>query len=142
MFDFNSFLIKFYFHVKKEYGEDRNGHVRGFSGHINKTSARVTTSLRKVIEREKSKNNQFADEVVSVRQEFEEKLEVEASTRRRLEERIGAFESREGPHGINVHHAFPSNASFSQVKGEKRPLPLSDIRLPDLPYSFGLPYLP
>ncbi|KAF6139873.1 hypothetical protein GIB67_009720 [Kingdonia uniflora] len=80
--------------IEKEYGEDGNGHVRGFSGHINKTSVRVTTPLRKVIEREKSKNNQFADEVVSVRQEFEEKLEVEASKHRRLEERIGAFESR------------------------------------------------
>ncbi|KAF6156996.1 hypothetical protein GIB67_039757, partial [Kingdonia uniflora] len=45
-----------------EYGEDGNGHVRGFSGHINKTSVRVTTPLRKVIEREKSKNNQFTDE--------------------------------------------------------------------------------
>ncbi|KAF6153158.1 hypothetical protein GIB67_031112 [Kingdonia uniflora] len=47
---------------KMEYEEDGNGHVRGFSGHINKTSVRVITPLRKVIEREKSKKNQFADE--------------------------------------------------------------------------------
>ncbi|KAF6151273.1 hypothetical protein GIB67_020595 [Kingdonia uniflora] len=49
-----------------------------------------------------------------MRQEFEEKLEVEDSKRRRLEEKIGAFESCESRHGINMHHAFQSNASFSQ----------------------------
>ncbi|KAF6144129.1 hypothetical protein GIB67_004802 [Kingdonia uniflora] len=70
---------------------------------------------RMVIEREKSKNSQFADEVVSVRQKFEEKLEVEASKRRRLEERIGAFELRKGRDGINMYHASPSNVSFSQA---------------------------
>ncbi|KAF6135724.1 hypothetical protein GIB67_028580 [Kingdonia uniflora] len=82
---------KFDMQVLLEYGEDGNGHMRGFCGHIHKTSFRVTTPLRKVIKQEKSKNSQFADEVVSVRQEFEEKLKVEASKCRRLEERIGAF---------------------------------------------------
>ncbi|KAF6177031.1 hypothetical protein GIB67_040929, partial [Kingdonia uniflora] len=61
IFDFNSVLLKFCFHIKKEYG-DENGHVRDFSGHIIKTTVRVTAPLWKVIEREKSKNNQFADE--------------------------------------------------------------------------------
>ncbi|KAF6163806.1 hypothetical protein GIB67_016146 [Kingdonia uniflora] len=39
--------------IALEYGEDGNGHMRGFSGHNNKTSVRVATPLRKVVEREK-----------------------------------------------------------------------------------------
>ncbi|KAF6175769.1 hypothetical protein GIB67_035896 [Kingdonia uniflora] len=107
---------------RMEYGEDGNGHVRGFSGHINKASVRVTFNFRKAIERENSKNNKFADEIVSVQQEFEEKLEVKASKRRRLEERIGTFESREGRHGINMHHASPSNVSFFMATRDSPPL--------------------
>ncbi|KAF6135712.1 hypothetical protein GIB67_028283, partial [Kingdonia uniflora] len=38
-----------------EYEEDGNGHARGYNGHLNKTNIRVSTPLRRVIERERGR---------------------------------------------------------------------------------------
>ncbi|KAF6136935.1 hypothetical protein GIB67_025769 [Kingdonia uniflora] len=89
-----------------EYGADGNGHVRGYNGYLKKTNIRVSTPLRRVIERERVKQ--------AMLNEVEESLEVEANERRQLKKRITTFESRESPRGTYMHHPFKNNVSTSQ----------------------------
>ncbi|KAF6143804.1 hypothetical protein GIB67_016725 [Kingdonia uniflora] len=93
--------------VAIEYGADRNGYVRGYNGHLNKTNLRVSAPFRRVIERERVKQ--------AILNEVQESLEVEANERRQLEKRVAAFESRESPRGAYMHRLFENNVSTSQV---------------------------
>ncbi|KAF6136265.1 hypothetical protein GIB67_042750 [Kingdonia uniflora] len=72
---------------RMEYGADGNGHVRGYNGHLNKTNIRVSTLLRRVIERGRVKQ--------AMLNEVQESLEVKANERRQLEKKVVAFESYE-----------------------------------------------
>ncbi|KAF6171664.1 hypothetical protein GIB67_042179 [Kingdonia uniflora] len=91
---------------RMEYGEYGNGHVRGYNGHVNKASLRVSEPFRRVIERERVNQDMHI--------EVQGSLEVEANERRQLEKRVAAFESRESPCGAYMHRPFENNVSTSK----------------------------